>query len=156
MLKCRAVVFRLAGKTAFALGKCEQATKAYRKAAELNVDGATHWLGLAEIANAQSDTDLAVEANTNLVRYEITHLCLVEACVNVSCLPRALVLISCHKCIGEHSTLPIYCRQGSTAPPLRLVSEQRIVVLGCWCCLLQLDVTRRQQLPPLQPCSSAP
>lgn len=71
-MECCVLIFRLAGKSAFASGNGERATKAYRKAAELNVDGADHWLGLAEIAEAHNETDLAIEANTHLVRYQIT------------------------------------------------------------------------------------
>jgi cytochrome c-type biogenesis protein CcmH/NrfG len=62
------VLLRFAGKSAFALGKYDNATKAYRKASELNPNGSAHWLGLTEVATAQDVPDLAIEANTHLVR----------------------------------------------------------------------------------------
>lgn len=70
---CARLSCRLAGKAAFRLELAEQAHKAYAKAAELNGDAAPPWQGLAELAEFEDDSELAIEANEHLVRPDFEH-----------------------------------------------------------------------------------
>ncbi len=58
----------LLGKAAFKLGDLQQARAAYRAAIAANDSGPAGWMGLAELADATGDAQLAVEAYERLVR----------------------------------------------------------------------------------------